>query len=93
MVVHAFNPSTGEEEAAGSLLVLLGQPGLQELVPGQTGSKATSRKKQEKKSLETQRGVLGSGPRPLKSGHLSGAGVSSEGQHGAAASDTEQATK
>ena len=34
MVVHAFNPSTQEAEAGGSLL-LQGQPGLQELVPEQ----------------------------------------------------------
>ena len=32
--VHAFNPSTREAETGGSLRVR-GQPGLQELVPGQ----------------------------------------------------------
>ena len=34
VVAYAFNPNTWEAEAGGSLWVL-GQPGLQELVPGQ----------------------------------------------------------
>ena len=50
MVAHAFNPSTREAEAGGSLGVRR-QPGLQELVPGQA-TKATEKpclKKTKKK--------------------------------------------
>ena len=36
MVVHDFNPGTQEAEA-GESLGIQGQPGLQELVPGQVG--------------------------------------------------------
>ena len=55
MVAHAFNPSTREAEAGGSLWVW-GQPGLQELVPGQE-SKATEKpcleKSEKKKKLKS----------------------------------------
>ena len=56
MVVHAFNPSTQEAEAGGALWVR-GQPGLQELVPGQ-GLKATEElclENQKKKEKERKK--------------------------------------
>ena len=75
MVAHAFNPSTEEAEAGGSLWVR-GQPDLQELVRGQEPkttenpclekSKKEKKKKKEKekkkrKERKTQREEEGTG--------------------------------
>ena len=56
VVAHAFNPSTREAEAGGSLWVR-GQPGLQELVPGQAPKiteKPCLKKKKKKKKKKSE---------------------------------------
>ena len=64
MVAYAFNPSTWEAEAGESLRVQ-GQPGLQELVPGQlellqrdTLSQKRKEKEREKKNSKTYQSLM-----------------------------------